>query len=174
MRSTRLYLLHIAFRLLPPTRCFHLKRVLLRWAGAKVGENVRIASSARFFLTGQLIIGDGTWIGHEVLIAGGDANVTIGANVDIAPRVTIVTGSHELYGIEGRAAGNGFSRPVHIMDGAWIGAAAIILGGVVIGRSSMVAAGAAVHRNVADKTVVGGVPARVIPVSKCRANVPNK
>lgn len=127
---------------------------------------MRIASSARFSLSGRLSIGDGTWIGHEVLIAGGDADVTIGANVDIAPRVTIVTGSHELYGIEGRAAGVGFSRPVHVMDGVWVGAAATILGGVVIGRSSMVAAGALVRRDVADGVVVGGVPAKVIPHSK--------
>jgi maltose O-acetyltransferase len=162
MKSARLYLVHLVFGLLPPTRCFHMKCCLLRWAGAEIGENVRIVSSARFLLTGRLTIGDGTWIGHEVLIVGGDADVTIGANVDVAPRVSIVTGSHELFGVQGRAAGKGFSRPIYIMDGVWIGAAATILGGVVVGKSSMIAAGATVHRDVPTGAVVGGVPARTI------------
>jgi len=162
MKPARLYLVHLVFGWLPPTRCFRIKRDLLRWAGAEVGENVQIASSARFFLTGRLRIGDGTWIGHEVLIVGGEADVTIGANVDVAPRVSIVTGSHELFGVQGRAAGKGFSRPIYIMDGVWIGAATTILGGVVVGRSSMIAAGALVHRDVPAGGVVGGVPARQI------------
>lgn len=162
MKPARLYLVHLVFGLIPPTRCFRLKRTLLRWSGAKVGEDVRIVSSVRFLLTGRLSIGDGTWIGHEVLIVGGRADVTIGANVDIAARVSIVTGSHELFGIPGRAAGKGFSRPIQIMDGVWIGAAAIILGGVVVGQRSMIAAGAVVHRDVPARAVVGGVPAREI------------
>src|SRR5437588_481791 len=79
MKPARLYLVHLVFGWLPPTRCFRIKRDLLRWAGAEVGENVQIVSSARFFLTGRLRIGDGTWIGHEVLMVGGEADVTIGA-----------------------------------------------------------------------------------------------
>lgn len=169
MKPSRLYVAHLAFLLLPSTRCFRLKRAFLRWAGAEVGGNVRIASSARFLLTGRLSIGEGTWIGHDVLIVGGDADVTIGVNVDIGPRVTVVTGSHELFGAEGRAAGDGFSRPVHLMDGAWIGAAATILGGVVVGRSSMIAAGALVHRNVPAGAIVGGVPARQIASFESKA-----
>jgi acetyltransferase-like isoleucine patch superfamily enzyme len=164
MKPARLFLVHLVFGLLPPTRSFHMKCGLLRWAGAEIGKNVRIVSSARFLLAGQLRIGDGTWIGHEVLIVGGEADVTIGANVDVAPRVSIVTGSHELFGVHGRAAGEGFSRPIHIMDGVWIGAAATILGGVVVGQSSMIAAGAVVNRDVAAGAVVGGVPARIIPM----------
>lgn len=166
MKPPRLYVAHLIFGLLPPTRCFHIKRNLLRWAGALIGDNVRIVSSARFLLTGRLSIGDGTWIGHEVLIVGGDADVTIGARVDVAPRVSIITGSHERLGVEGRAAGKSFSQPIHIMDGAWIGAAATILGGVVVGANSIVAAGAVVRRDVPVGTVVGGVPARNISKSE--------
>ena len=115
MKPDRLYLVHLVFGLIPPTRCFRLKRSLLRWSGAKVGEDVRIVSSVRFLLTGRLSIGDGTWIGHEVLIVGGKADVTIGANVDIAARVSIVTGSHELFGIPRAGRGKGLfsSNPYH-------------------------------------------------------------
>ena len=93
MNSRRLFVTHCLFALLPPTRAFGLKRALLRWCGAKIGTNVRVASSARFCLTGDLSIGSDTWVGHGVLVVGGDAPVTIGENVDIGPRVVIVTGS---------------------------------------------------------------------------------
>lgn len=147
---------------MPPTRMFALKRALLRWAGATVGDNARIVSTAKFHVCGKLEIGSNTWIGHEVIIVGGDAEVQIGAEVDIAPRVTIVTGSHEAFGLPGKAAGKGYSKPVHIGDGAWIGAGSTVLGGVRIGPQTIVAAGALVRKDTAPKTIVGGIPAKVI------------
>ena len=42
----------------------------------------------------------------------------------------------------------------------WVGARAIVLGGVTIGHGAVIAAGAVVTRDVAPYTVVGGVPAR--------------
>lgn len=159
MKSNRLFVVHLLMAVMPLTRCFAFKRVLLRWAGATIGMNVRIVSSARFYLTGSLSIGDDTWIGHEVLIVGGDANVAIGSRVDIAPRVSLVTGSHELFTVEGRAAGKGYSSPIIIEDGAWIGASSSILGGVTVRQCGVVAAGALVNRDVQASCVYGGVPA---------------
>lgn len=51
---------------------------------------------------------------------------------------------------------------IRIEDDAWIGAGAIILPDVVIGRGSVVGAGSIVTRSVAPYTVVAGNPARVI------------
>lgn len=153
-------LMHLIMSAIPPTRCFALKRALLRWAGAQVGANARIVSTARFYLTGRLSIGNDTWVGHDVLVVGGDAAVVIGCKVDIGPRVSLVTGSHKLFTIEGRAAGIGYSSPITIEDGAWLGAASTILGGVTVGQCSVVAAGALVNRNVKQGIVCGGVPAR--------------
>jgi acetyltransferase-like isoleucine patch superfamily enzyme len=51
---------------------------------------------------------------------------------------------------------------VVVHDHVWIGTGAIILPGVTIGRGAVVAAGAVVTRNVPPKTLVGGVPARVL------------
>jgi len=164
MKSSRLFVMHMLMTIMPPTRCFALKRMLLRWSGAKVGSSVRVVSSARFHLTGGLVIGDGTWIGHEVLIIGGDADIVIGARVDIGPRVTLVSGSHELFTERDRSAGKGYSLPITIQDGSWLGASSTILGGVTVGQSSMVAAGALVTQDVKSGCVFGGVPAREIKV----------
>jgi acetyltransferase-like isoleucine patch superfamily enzyme len=52
--------------------------------------------------------------------------------------------------------------PIAIGAGAYIGANATVLHSVRIGRCAVVAAGAVVHEDVPDYTVVGGVPARAI------------
>ena len=52
--------------------------------------------------------------------------------------------------------------PITIGDGCWIGARAIILPGVTLGRRVLVAAGAVVTRDVPDDSLVAGNPARVV------------
>lgn len=147
---------------IPPTRLFGVKRAMLRLAGAQVGQDVRIVSSARFCCSGSLHVGDGTWIGHEVLMVGGDSEIRIGARCDIAPRVMLVTGSHEISISGARAAGDGFSRPISIGDGTWIGAGAVVIGGSTIGEHSVVAAGAIVRGSFPARSLLAGVPARVV------------
>lgn len=94
----------------------------------------------------------------------GDARVSIGAGSAIGPNVMIETASH---GVTIATRKQTFSQSVSIGKNVWIGAGAIILGGVVIGENSVVAAGAVVTGNVAPNTVVGGVPAKVIKVIEC-------
>ena len=161
MNSRKLYLIRILFLLLPETRCFKIKCALLRWCGASIGNNVRITSSAKFVLTGDLTIGDDVWIGEEVLIAGGNASVCIGSRVDIGPRVTLVTGSHKLWQTRDRAAGDGYSLPIIVADGVWLGSGATILGGVSLGYASVVAAGSVVIRSTQPYTINAGNPTSV-------------
>ncbi len=52
--------------------------------------------------------------------------------------------------------------PVRIERGAWIGQNAVINPGVTIGAMAIVGANSVVTRDVAPRTIVGGVPARVI------------
>lgn len=61
---------------------------------------------------------------------------------------------------------HGESGPIVIEDNVWIGARAIILKGVTIGRGAVVAAGSVVTKDVAPGATVGGVPARVIRPSR--------
>ncbi len=162
MQTYKIYLVHLIMTMLPLTRCFWLKRSLLRWAGASIGSGVRVVSSARFLLSGKLSIGEGSWIGHDVLIIGGDSTVIIGARVDIAPRVTLITGTHQQFTEKNRAAGIGLSLPITIQDGAWLCACSTILGGTTVGSCCIVAAGAVVIGDTQPYSLVGGIPARKI------------
>jgi maltose O-acetyltransferase len=101
------------------------------------------------------------FLGHEALISGGKSRVTIGDCVDIGPRVSILTGSHEVDMTSRHSAGRGFSRDVVIEEGAWIGGGSTILGGITIGRKAVIAAGSVVTRDVPPYALAAGAPCRV-------------
>ena len=61
-----------------------------------------------------------------------------------------------------RRDGSQFSAPVRIGDDVWIGAGAVLLPGVTVGRGSVVGAGSVVTADVPPMTVVAGTPARVL------------
>ena len=54
------------------------------------------------------------------------------------------------------------TAPIHIGRGAWIAAGGTVLQGVTVGDDAVVAAGAVVTKDVPARTLVAGVPARVI------------
>lgn len=106
-------------------------------------------------------IGIGSFINSNVRFGVPSEPVTIGRNVQIGPNVSFETVSHGLVYEPGRGRGD-IIRPITVEDEVWIGAGAIITGGVTIGKGAVVAAGAVVVADVAPCTVVGGVPARLI------------
>jgi UDP-2-acetamido-3-amino-2,3-dideoxy-glucuronate N-acetyltransferase len=59
--------------------------------------------------------------------------------------------------------------PVLVRRGAAIGSGAIVMCGVTIGEGAQVGAGAVVTRDVPDRAIVAGVPARVIGDGRERA-----
>lgn len=83
--------------------------------------------------------------------------VEIGDNVCISENVSIRDSDNHYIGESTKC-----SAPVKIGNNVWIGMNAVILKGVTVGDGAVIAAGAVVTRDVPPKSLVAGVPARVI------------
>ena len=90
-----------------------------------------------------------------------DTQVTIGDYVMIGPNVTISAAGHPICPDLRREAMQ-FNFPVRIEENVWIGAGAIILPGVTIGKNSVIGAGSVVTRDIPENVVAMGVPCRVV------------
>lgn len=153
------HLLNILLWLLPPSRLFALKNVLLRLVDVDVGSGACFCGRGWIYGRGKLQIGDDTWLSPGTIVyTHTEAAVAIGHRCDIGPDVSFITGSH-LLGPSSRRAGVGTARSIRIGNGCWIGASSRILGGVTIGDGAVVAAGSVVIRDVPANTLVAGVPA---------------
>jgi len=108
----------------------------------------------------KISIGDMTFLNTHIRFGCPEDPITIGRHCLIGPNVMFETTGHSLVHDpnEGR---DRYTRPITVEDEVWIGAGAIILSGVTIGRGAVVAAGSVVTKDVPPKTLVAGVPAKV-------------
>ena len=110
--------------------------------GVEVGDHCKIQNGALLYHPARLEAG--VFIGPQVCLTN-----------DLNPRAINPDGSQ-------KSAADWVARQTVIRYGASIGAGAILLAGVTIGRFVMVAAGAVVTRDVPDYGLVMGVPARLV------------
>ena len=103
-----------------------------------IGKRVFINAGCKFQDQGGITIGDDVLIGHNCVIATLNHSMQPERRADMIP------------------------APVKIGDKVWIGANVTILQGVTIGEGAVIAAGAVVNKDVPARTVVGGVPAKII------------
>lgn len=142
-----------------PTRVLRLKaavtihpevrKLLLRRSGIVIGEDVVLS-------LGCLIVG----------ISRHPPALTLGDRCAIGPGVTFVTSSYPeesllcrqpyIRGMIKRLA------PITVEQDAWLGAGVIVLPGITIGREAIVAAGAVVTHDIPPRSVVMGVPGRIV------------
>jgi maltose O-acetyltransferase len=139
MPGLRRKLLKFLFQIAPTNK---IRLYILKLLGYKIGERVSIAE-------GVIVIDN-----NYRKIFG----IEVGNDVTIGPRAIFisVTAHHSIvrsWWKEGK---------IIIQNGVFIGAGAIILPGITIGENSTVGAGAVVTKDVAQNTIVAGVPARTI------------
>ena len=143
-----------------------LRAPWLRLLGARIGRRT-VLHDVRFFnlyrrgLAG-LRIGDECFVGDECLFDLAEG-IELEAQVTLAERVVVLT--HTNVGYKDHPLQPHFpaqAAPVVIRRGSFVGASVTVLPGRTIGPESFVAAGSVVTEDVPPRTVVGGVPARVI------------
>ena len=125
----------------------YVRIILYRLANVRVGEGVAI--NPRLFIFDNyrslVVIEDRVSIASDVvIIASSNPNNSMLANIPYVRGKLIKV------------------APVKIKEDAWIGAGAVILPGITIGKMSIIGAGAVVTKDVPAYSVVAGVPARVI------------
>ena len=120
----------------------------------------------------NVFMGEGTFANPGLLVVNTmdeAARITIADRVSIAPGVILVTDSaptnSPLLQEHPQVRDSMIKRaPIHVGDDVWIGAGAVILPGVTIGRGAIIGAGAVVTGDVAPFAVVAGVPARTLRI----------
>ncbi len=110
--------------------------------GATIGKNCKISSHT--FICEGVHIGNGCFIGHGVLFIN-----------DKFPKSVNPDGSLQ-------TEEDWQLLETNIEDNVSIGSGAVIMGGITIGKGAMIGAGAVVTKDVSPKTIVAGVPARVM------------
>ena len=136
------------------------RRELLNQLLGSCGEHIWIEPPFKMAYGYRTHIGDYFYANFNLVIVD-DIDVYIGNHVMIAPNVVITATGHPIHP-DVRRDGRQFSLPVHIEDDVWIGAGAIILPGVTIGRNSVIGAGSVVTRDIPPNVVAVGTPCRVL------------
>ncbi len=120
--------------------------------GAIIRDRVLIKKNAVIMM--GAVINIGAEIGENTMI---DMNAVLGARATVGNNCHIGAGAVLAGVLEPPSA-----SPVIIEDGVLVGANAVVLEGVRIGKGSVVAAGSIVTRDIPEGMVAAGIPARVI------------
>jgi acetyltransferase-like isoleucine patch superfamily enzyme len=113
---------------------------------------------------GRIEIGANTWLGQYNNLRAGGGAIRIGRDCLLSQFCTIVASNH---GVARSATirsqdPDASRRGVTIGDDVWLGAGAVVLPGVALGRGAVIAANAVVTHDVPAYEIWGGVPARRI------------
>lgn len=142
----------------PSPIVFHSWRVfLLRLFGAKIGNGVEPYPSAKVWAPWNLIMDDLSGVGPHAVLYNVD-RIVINKRVNISQYAYLCTASHDYNDPEFSL----ISAPIIIEDDAWVAADAFLSLGITVGCGAIVGARAAVFKDVAPWTIVGGNPSTII------------
>ncbi len=128
-----------------------------------IGEQTRLVSTvARLELvtlpSGHLEIGDNVFVNYGTSLVS-SAHVKIGNDCLIGSHVMVM--DCDFHRVEDKAWDT-TGRPIVIEDRVWLGNRSMVLKGVRVGHDAVVAAGAIVTHDVPPRSLVAGVPAKVV------------
>lgn len=130
-----------------------------------IGERVQLSSTiATLELVteagGTLTIGDGSLVNFGCSLVATES-LRIGERCYIGPHTMMLDNDYHRVEPERRLE-RPPSAPITLEDNVWVGARVIVTAGVTIGRDSCIGAGSVVTDDVAPRSLVAGVPARLI------------
>lgn len=133
---------------------------ILRELLGSCGEEVTIEDGFRCDYGFNIHVGERFFANYNSVILD-CAEVRIGDDCFFAPGVSLYTATHPVE-TRPRIDQWEYAKPITIGDKCWLGGNAIVLPGVTIGDEVVVGAGAVVTKDVPNKVVVAGNPARIL------------
>lgn len=160
-----------------------MRRILMCALCRCVGNNLQVGPNVVFKHPESMEFGDDVFIGAQAMIQGRfDGAFRVGSHVWIGPQAyldarALVIEDYVGWGPGAKVLGSSHSgqpedaalittplriAPVVIGFGADVGTSATILPGVHIGAHAIIGAGAVVNRDIPERAIAAGVPARVL------------
>ena len=131
-----------------------------------IGDGVIIKHNCCLYAnnSGRIKIGERAGINSGAILGASDhGEIFIGNNVLIGPNVVFRASNHRFVQKDIPVKEQGHTKGrIIVEDDVWIGANAVILAGVTIGKGAVIGAGAVVTRDMPSYSLACGVPARVI------------
>lgn len=133
---------------------YTLKVFLLKAFGARVGKGVFIKPNVNIKYPWFLHIGDHVWIGEKAWIDN-LGMVDIGSNVCLSQGCLLLSGNHNYK----KPSFDLVIKDIVLEDGVWIGAGAIVCGGVICKSHSVLSAGSVAAKDLEPFSIYTGNPA---------------
>ena len=131
-----------------------LKRRILRLFGAKIGKNVMIKHQVNIKYPWNLEVGDEVWLGEGLWIDNLGL-VKIGANACLSQGAMLLSGNHNYT----KSTFDLMIKDIIIEEGVWIGAKAVVCGGVTCFSHSILTVNSVATKNLEPYTIYQGNPA---------------
>lgn len=150
------YFVNVLFFQNPANPVNGLKIFLLRLFGARLGKGLVIKPGVNIKYPWKLRIGNHCWLGEQVWIDN-LAAVHIGDHVCLSQGAMLLTGSHNYK----KSTFDLITHPIHLQDGVWIGAKAVVCPGVTCHTHAVLTAGSVTAKALTAYGIYQGNPAEM-------------
>jgi len=140
---------------------YRFKAWLLKLFGAKIGAGLVIKTKVRIKNPWRLTIGDNCWIGEDVWIDNLE-DVTMGSNVCLSQGALLLTGNHDYTVVDFPYR----LGKIHIEDGVWIGAKAVVCPGVMCKAYAILTVSSVATKPLEEQGIYTGNPAVFVRTRK--------
>ena len=142
---------------------------ILGFENIELGSNVCFMKNSYVYAhdEGVVLIGDNFTMNTNSQLGASFGRIVIGNDCAIAPNCVLRASNHnfENLDIPFRMQGHSYGEII-IEDDVWIASNCVITANTRIGKSSIIAAGSVVTKDVEQYSIVGGVPAKLIKKRK--------